>query len=134
MYDSANENLNASATVKTEIIAFLKKWENAWEQKELETYMTCYASTFSFKGQDREAWEKHRKDLNEKTPFIELELSNRRIFPEGEKARVTFVQNYHSANYSDYGIKQLELMRENNEWKIRRETWSPLLEDDSEPK
>jgi hypothetical protein len=53
-------------------------------------------------------------------------MSEIKVSLEGDMAHVSFIQNYHSDGYSDYGMKHLELVREDNEWKISREAWTPL--------
>jgi murein L,D-transpeptidase YafK len=120
------ETTDIIAIVESEVIEFLKKWRSAWEQKEFERYLECYAHDFSSGGKNRAEWSKYKRGLFKRKSFVRIEMSDIKVDLEGDMARVTFIQNYYSDDYSDYGMKHMELVREENGWKISREKWEPI--------
>jgi lipopolysaccharide export system protein LptA len=123
---SLEETTASTAAVESEVIEFLKQWRNAWAQKEVERYLEYYARDFSSDGKNRAEWGRHKMGLFKRKSFVKIEMSGIEVSLEGDMARVTFIQKYYSDDYSDYGMKSMELVREENAWKISREEWKPL--------
>jgi murein L,D-transpeptidase YafK len=100
---------------------FLEIWRQAWETKDLDTYMDCYSHNFRAQGKGWEKWKQHKQALNKVYSIIKVSLQNVKIDNAAEGTSVSFYQNYRSDGISSMGIKSLELKRENNGWKIVRE-------------
>ena len=113
---------------KEEINDFLRFWKDAWEKKDISGYISCYDDNFMSRGMDINAWEKHRRRLNEKYDNIEVDLSNIKIrsLASGKKAKIYFTQRYKADKYSDKGKKKILLVRKGKDWKIMEEDWTPI--------
>ncbi len=123
----------------------LGKWQQAWEGKDLETYMAIYSdralitrvtvrdgvetSVYLKKDQLRTKMQK----LNKLYSDIQVEISNLQINGDRAVADVTFLQKFTGTPasgtrpaYSDYGTKKLNLMVDptDGHWRIYAETWS----------
>ena len=114
-------------TGKEEIENFLHVWADAWENKSIRTYMSCYARTFQSRGMNLGSWTKHRQKLNRKYRSIKIEISDVQLERVStHSADVTFKQDYRADDYHDFGIKKIHLIKQGKEWKIRKEEWRPL--------
>lgn len=100
---------------------FLEIWRQAWETKDLDTYMDCYSHNFRAQGKGWEKWKQHKEALSKVYSKIQVTLRNVKIDKAAGGMLVSFYQNYRSDAISSMGIKTLDLKRENNDWKIVRE-------------
>jgi murein L,D-transpeptidase YafK len=110
-----------------ELRRVVEAWKKAWEQKDLNAYMSFYDSGFQSRGMDFKAWKKHREKLNRKQASINVEISNlktERTSPV--MATVSFTQKYEADDYEDEGLKSLLLVKRGKDWKIKEEEWKPL--------
>jgi len=110
-----------------EVKNFVGSWKKAWEQKDLRAYVSFYDKNFRSGGMDLRGWEKYKADLNKKYHAIKVEISKMKVVKQSHRsAEVRFKQSYTADAYHDFGIKKLMLVKEENHWKIRKETWRPL--------
>lgn len=110
-----------------ELKKFVGSWKKAWEQKDLMAYISHYDKNFMSGGMDLRAWEKHKANLNKKYRAIKIEISKMKLVKKSRRsAEVRFKQSYTADAYRDLGIKKLMLVKEENHWKIKKETWRPL--------
>ena len=142
-------NGNAPLDTQLKVSQILGTWQEAWEDKDLDTYMSLYAekalitrvtvrgdretSTFLTKKQLRQKM----KRLNLGYAGIQVKISNLVINGDRAVADVTFLQEFKGMPasgsrpaYSDIGTKKLNLMidPEDGYWKIYSETWSRYKE------
>ncbi|MGD9160449.1 MAG: L,D-transpeptidase, partial [Desulfobacteraceae bacterium] len=124
-YDKAKIAKKSSGLSKDEIKDFLSSWKDAWEKKDISGYISCYDKNFKSRGMDLDAWEKHRRRLNDKYDKINVEISNIKIqsLASEKKARVSFTQRYRADGYRDKGKKKILLVRKGKDWKIMEESW-----------
>ena len=136
---------NAPLDTHLKVRQVLGKWQAAWEEKDLNTYMSIYSaqaqitrvsvrdgretSVYLTKGQLRS---KMRK-LNTMYADIQVSISNLQINGDRAVADVKFLQKFTGTPasgsrpaYSDYGTKKLNLMVDptDGHWRIYAETWS----------
>jgi murein L,D-transpeptidase YafK len=105
----------------------LEAWKKAWEQKDLNTYMSFYDSGFQSRGMDARAWKKHREKLNQKYRSIAVGISDLKIErTSAVMATARFTQKYEADDYADEGSKSLLLVKRGKNWKIKEEEWKPL--------
>ncbi|MCJ7596878.1 MAG: L,D-transpeptidase family protein [Desulfobacterales bacterium] len=106
---------------------FLKIWEKAWEEQDLEAYISFYDPDFNSRGMDLNEWKDHRSLLNEKHRSVQIEISGLKIKQaSGDMAKVGFKQEYQADDYRDVGHKDLLLIKRGKAWKINKEEWRPL--------
>ncbi len=114
------------AQISEDITKFINKWKQAWENKDIEGYLQCYASNFSFRGMDRKAWANYKKGLFKRYHQIKITLSDFKQRQKHDCIEVTFKQHFVTDKYSDVGLKILLLKKESGEWKIVKESWQPI--------
>jgi len=106
---------------------FITGWQEAWQEKDLEGYMAAYAEDFFSGGLDRDGWRRHKAELNGKYRRIRVEVRDLRIkLISSERAIVHFDQEYSSDRHYDYGRKTLQIVKRDERWRIKSETWVPL--------
>ena len=148
-------NGKAPLDTKLKVSQILGKWQKAWEDKDLDTYMSLYAekalitrvtvrgdretSTYLTKQQLRQKM----KRLNLGYAGIQVKISNLIINGDRAVADATFLQEFKGMPasgsrpaYSDIGTKKLDLMIDpaDGYWKIYSETWSRYKEVPMYPK
>ena len=136
---------NAPIDTHLKVRQVLGKWQSAWEEKDLKTYMSIYSdeaqitrvnvrggketSVYLSKKQLRS---KMRK-LNTMYADIQVSISNLQVNGDRAVADVKFLQKFTGTPasgsrpaYSDYGTKKLNLMVDprDGHWRIYAETWS----------
>ena len=114
-------------SAQEEIRGFISSWKKAWEGEDLNTYISCYDPQFRSRGMDLRAWRKHREKLNRKYRSVKIGISDLRIVSVSNgTARVRFKQRYQADQYSDFGLKDLVVIKKGPHWKIKAEQWRPL--------
>ncbi len=136
---------NAPIDTQLKVRQVLGKWQKAWEEKDLNTYMAIYSersritrvtirggretSVHLSKGQLQEKMER----LNSIYAEIQVSISNLQVNGDRAVADVQFLQKFTGTRasgsrpaYSDYGTKKLNLMVDptDGHWRIYSETWS----------
>lgn len=111
---------------KKETIEFLENWKMSWGSKKLDNYIKLYSKNFRYKSMDIRAYRAYKKRLFGKYDWIELRLSNVQIFHNPQYILINFLQEYSADTYSDFGVKQLFLIKENNSYRIIKENWTEI--------
>lgn len=136
---------DAPIDTQLKVSQILGKWQKAWEEKDLDTYMSIYADRALITrvtvrdGKETPIYLR-KKDLHQKMKRlnvyygdIQIQVSNLEINGDRAVADATFLQEFKgtpaSGNrpaYSDIGTKKLVLMVDPGDgyWKIYAETWS----------
>ncbi len=136
---------NAPIDTQLKVSQILGKWQQAWEDKDMETYMSIYAErALITRVSVRNGKESHsyltKKQLHQKMKRlnvhysdIQVKISNLKINGDRAVADVEFLQEFKGIPasgsrpaYSDIGTKKLDLMIDPSDghWKIYGETWS----------
>jgi murein L,D-transpeptidase YafK len=109
-----------------EIEQFIETWKNAWEQKDLNTYIGAYDSEFRSRGMDIRTWKRYKAGLNKKCGSLKIMINQLKITQNSDHiVQVRFRQEYHADTYQDSGTKDLYLIKRGNNWKIKKEMWRP---------
>ncbi len=106
---------------KMSVYDFITKWKTAWERKDIETYINCYAPSFHSGKFNRDGWRAKKMRLNQKYAFIHVTLRNITISITAAGARVSFHQEYESDTYHNRTNKVLHLVNRDNKWLILEE-------------
>ncbi|MDE0684614.1 MAG: hypothetical protein OXI63_16975 [Candidatus Poribacteria bacterium] len=135
---------NAPIDTHLKVRQILGKWQEAWEGKDLETYMSVYSDSALITrvtirgGVETEVYLKKNelrtkmKRLNSLYGDIQVGISNLQINGDRAVADVTFLQKFTGTPasgtrpaYSDIGTKKLNLMVDptDGHWRIYAETW-----------
>jgi murein L,D-transpeptidase YafK len=117
-------------STQEEIRRFILEWQDAWEEKDLEGYISCYDTEFASRGMDLRAWKMHRDRLNHQYRTLNIVIIDLEILPASTReAKVRFKQIYEADAYQDYGIKDLVVVKKGRDWRIKEEEWQPMQGD-----
>ncbi len=110
--------------VAVDVDALVHAWATAWSERDVGAYLAFYSHAFRpAGGATREAWETRRRRRLTRPSFIEVGIADLDITLLGQDgAQVTFRQTYRAERYQDKVLKTLVLARENDQWRIVRET------------
>jgi len=126
---AAGRNMGASPGVleypknEERVRAFVEKWRQAWQNKELQEYIDCYAKSFHQGRRNLRAWKRYKARLNRQYAHIAVEVEDISIDWSPTGAIVQFHQTYNSDRYAADGRKTLELAYGDSGWQIASEIW-----------
>ena len=106
----------------------VREWADSWSRQDLAAYLGSYAEDFDVpNGLSRIRWERQRAVRLSKPEFIRISISDLRIHggAAGGPRNVSFNQGYESNTYRDQVRKNLQMVRSDSGWKIRKETSNP---------
>ena len=104
----------------------VEQWLEAWRKMDVDQFMVHYHPEFQYKGMNLDKYREYKAGLAEKYSKISIKVKKLNIEVNGGKAKVTFVQDYRSDQYRDYGLKTLVLRKHANDWRIREESWQDM--------
>lgn len=109
-----------------EVIArFLRSWEAAWENRDIDAYMNFYAPEFASGDFSLDGWRQHKTEIFKSVKQVSIECSKLRIrTSEKQVWNVTFKQVYRADGYRDVGLKTMTIVGFPGELKILKEDWS----------
>lgn len=109
----------------TELITgFVQQWLKAWEQKDLNAYLSCYSPDFSSDGYDYQGWRQYKSELFKTLDQIKIEYTQLVVeLPQPFTYVVTFKQTYQANGYRDVGIKKLTIVGPADRLQITKEEW-----------
>lgn len=109
-----------------ELTSTVEAWAASWSEQRVDDYLSFYSSSFT-PGDDvsLEEWQALRRSRIEAPESIKVAVALLDYEVDGSSATVVFNQSYESNTFSDIVTKTLVLSREDEAWKIVRETVSP---------
>jgi ketosteroid isomerase-like protein len=124
-YETAKPSLSAkklqNTDPKEELLTFLEKWRNAWQTKDIKTYIDCYAPSFHNGKLNKTGWKARKSYLNRKYSFIRVTIHDPDIRWTKSGANISFHQTYQSDKFQTSGKKTLQLVKQGNRWFIIKE-------------
>ncbi len=108
--------------------SFVENWRKAWENNDLEKYMSFYDQDFKAPGFNFQTWKNHKSNLKNKYQYTKIHLSQPYIVQHNEQLLVKTLQRYESDKHIDYGVKTIYALRNGDSYKIIREEWTPFSE------
>ncbi|MFH1135959.1 MAG: L,D-transpeptidase family protein [Pseudomonadota bacterium] len=104
----------------------LDDWLRDWGRKDIDGYVAHYHPDFTFNNMDLTGFREYKKQLAQKYKEVTIKVENLKIKVDGRSAFVSFIQNYRSDQYRDYGLKTLLLKKEKEKWLIFEESWQDI--------
>lgn len=89
------------------MVAWLKKWLEAWQSKNLDNYMSFFDKSFRSKRMNWDQWKEYKSGLANTYGEISVTISEPRIIHFRDEWIVQFIQKYKSDKYEDFGHKTL---------------------------
>ena len=102
----------------------LEMWRRDWESRDVELYLSHYASDFRSGGMDRRAWAAHKRRVATRKTRIRVDLDQVAMFAypgERDLFLVSFRQKYESNNFRATRQKQQYWRRSSDGWRIVQE-------------
>lgn len=111
-----------------EVEAMLDQWRKAWQEADLESYMSFYAPNADQQERaSRRAIAEQKREIWAKSPPKEVIVKDIHVELHNQGLRVEFVQEYAGENgYQDTGRKTLVLIPSGGEWRIASEEWRAM--------
>lgn len=105
------------------VTKMLMDWAAAWSRKDVDEYLSYYASDFEIPGNEaRSAWERGRQRRIKQPGPLQVSIDDVRITMRNpDTAVVRFRQNYRAASQSASTNKVLLLTKRAGRWQIRQE-------------
>lgn len=115
--------VTAASSDSEQVLQAVNDWAKAWSAKNATKYLAMYAANFKTPNNEpRAAWETQRRERISKPQPIVVTISNAKVtLLEANRARVNFVQFYHSGALKATTRKTLEMNRNNGSWQISSE-------------
>jgi murein L,D-transpeptidase YafK len=122
----SQENISSETKSKQSlefVYSYFLKWINAWEQKDVNSYMSFYSKKFVGTQKSRVGWEAHRHRALKTNSNIAIQIRNIQLHQSDKIIELNFTQHFKSDRYSDIGIKELIWAKNEGTWRIIKETW-----------
>lgn len=113
----------ASKATQADVDAAVRRWAEAWSNKDMDAYLNAYAKDFDTPGKlSRQQWEEERRSRIVGKNKISVQLSDMTVMMNGNKASVRFRQAYSADSLNINSRKTLELVLSGDRWLIVRES------------
>lgn len=120
---TANAGQRRSNDEAREVQSAVRAWANAWERKDMGAYVGAYAPGFKGGEPSASAWQASRRQRIVGKNRISVELSGITVeLLPNNTARASFRQDYAADQLKVSSQKQLELVRRDGKWLIRKES------------
>lgn len=114
----------------TELINAFERWLQAWNRKDIDTYIGSYVSDFTFEKMNLAQYRAYKDSLNHRYNTIDVKATNRRFYHHPKYDLVTFTQEYSSTfkngkkAFVATGQKRIYFLKEAGALKIFSEEFS----------
>jgi Flp pilus assembly protein TadD len=108
--------------LQTAVAQRMAAWQDAWRNKQVDSYLGFYASSFVPDKLKRGAWEQDRRTKLSKPGTIEVKMGPPTYEIKDTVVKVSFNQEYSSFNYKDTTRKTMVWVQEAGAWRIQRES------------
>jgi tetratricopeptide (TPR) repeat protein len=113
----------AATGSEKEIETAVRRWAQAWSDKDTSGYLGSYGQNFAPPGkQARKAWEEDRRARIVGKSKISVKLSNMSISVQGAKATAKFKQDYSADSLNISSRKTLDMAKVGDRWVIVKES------------
>ena len=123
MPTDAPTNNKRSADRAKQINEKLSSWRKAWEDQDVNTYLSFYSDKFKAPKSSRTKWRNSRHRAIKTSKNISIQISNLQISRSEKRIELNFIQKFNSDKHSSVGIKELVWTKTGSDWKILKETW-----------
>ena len=111
-------SIDRSKQVANKLAGCLK----AWEQQNVNTYLSFYSNKFKTPKGSHAKWRNTRHRALKANKNLSIQVSNIQTSQNKNIIELNFIQKFNSDKYSDVGIKELIWIDDGSDWKILKET------------
>ena len=108
------------------ILGTIESWRRAWEENDIENYLSFYSSNFLTEKWDFRSWHAHKQNVSTRNKLRRILVNDLSVLKSKHIYHVRFVQTYTSSSLNDVGFKHLFLVKEAEGLKIISENWTQL--------
>lgn len=101
-----------------EILRLIETWRGAWQNKQIDKYMSAYCTTFQSSGKNWNQWKAHKTRLARQYKTIRVEVRDLLILRNDGLVLAGFTQQYSNEHFDSAGRKTLFLRQNSRQWKI----------------
>ena len=126
MPTNALANDKSSTDRSKQVANKLAGWLKAWEQQNVNTYLSFYSNKFKTPKGSHAKWRNTRHRALKANKNLSIQVSNIQTSQTSQNKNIieiNFIQRFNSKKYSDIGIKELVWINDGSDWKILKETW-----------
>lgn len=105
-----------------DVQAALRNWAKAWSSKDMKAYAAAYTADFKGSQGSRDAWLKARSAVIVPRKSIEVKVSDVKVKLNGDRADVSFRQDYASDGRDISSRKSIVMQKVGGKWLIRDES------------
>ena len=106
------------------ILNFIENWKISWEQRNFEEYESSYSPNFMSDDKNLHLWIDYKKQVLNQYKWIDVDISNMRIYQSDEYIVVEYHQSFRSGIYRDEGTKRLYIVENEGRLLIISESWT----------
>jgi tetratricopeptide (TPR) repeat protein len=121
--DGAVSATTTSADGAADVVAALKRWAQAWSNRDASAYLDFYAPEFKVPdGESRARWEAERRARIDKPRKIEVAVLDPKVSVTNKnRAEVSFQQDYRADTFSSRVNKTIVFTKKDGNWLIVEE-------------
>lgn len=110
--------------VENAVASALRRWAHAWSDRDVQGYLATYSDDYEpGDGRSLVEWIQQRSSHLRLRGKVQVKLSGIHVrLDAADRATATFEQHYQSSRREDDGQKRVLLVREDGDWRIRRES------------
>ncbi len=108
------------------LLGAIESWRRAWEENDLEEYLSYYSTDFLTEKWNYDNWQAHKKNVMIQNKRRRILVNDLSVLKSKNIYHVRFVQTYTSSALNDVGLKHLFLIKEADGLKIISENWTEL--------
>jgi murein L,D-transpeptidase YafK len=101
-----------------DILRLIETWQGAWQNKQIDKYMSTYCATFHSSGKNWHQWKTHKTRLARQYKTIRVEIRDLLILRNDGLVLAGFTQKYSNEHFDSVGRKTLFLRQNSAQWKI----------------
>ncbi len=121
------EKIPSALAEREKIRKLLEDWLKDWSAEDRRSYFSHYHPNFRLRNINQDlnlkAFKKHKTLLFNRYSDINIGVKNLKINVNRTQAEVTFIQDFRSRQYQDRGLKKLVLVKFQESWRIKEESW-----------
>lgn len=121
--DGAVSATTTSADGAADVVAALKRWAEAWSNKDASAYLAFYAPEFNVPdGESRARWDAERRARIDRPSKIEVVVLDPKVSATNKnRAEVSFLQDYRADTFSARVNKTIIFTKKDGNWLIVEE-------------
>jgi len=109
--------------VKQEVTSFINDWIRVWEAGDIDGFIKYYESDFysPYKKMNHSQWYEYKKGVFSRSSAVKVAINDMQFSTNQNDVVVTFKQKYDSSTFKDYGLKTMQLRKNDGKWGIVKE-------------